>query len=225
MSRRCVAARRRCCPTARSASPSTYFPKRERTSFTAWVRSASPITARGASTDRSPARLATTPFSRSAASIRTAITSAAYISPPRSVGNSPPTSCTILIGGRILQEDNTWNLPIPIIVDNGAVKEFPGFNIHTGAIGSPQERELTLRSGDPFRFDRGRGTNIKNGGCNFNYNVSDNLSVQEKASYLEGAVFTNALFPNTAVSAAALSTAHGGTFGSLTNTLTGAALP
>src|SRR5260221_12144617 len=63
---------------------------------------------------------------------------------------------SVLIWGRILQEDNTWNLPIPIIVDDGAVREFPGFDIHTGAIGSPQERELTLRSGGPFGYDRGR---------------------------------------------------------------------
>src|SRR3984893_16380845 len=132
---------------------------------------------------------------------------------------------SILVWGRVLQEDNTWNLPIPIIVDNGAVKEFPGFDIHTGAIVSLQERELTLRSGDAFRFDRGRGTDIRNGGFNFHYELSDSISVQEKASYLEGAVFTNALFPNAPVSAAAFSIAHGGTFGSLTNTLTGAALP
>src|SRR6266853_949919 len=80
---------------------------------------------------------------------------------------------SILVWGRILQESNTWNLPIPIIVDNGTVKEFPGFDIHTGAIGSPQERELTLRSGDAFRFDRGRGTDIRNGGFNFHYELSD----------------------------------------------------
>src|ERR1700692_4980587 len=116
-------------------------------------------------------------------------------------------------------------MPIPIEVNNGSVKEFPGFNIHTGAIGSPQERELTLRSGDAFRFDQGRGTNIKNGGFNFNYQLSEALSVQEKASYLEGTVFTNALFPNTPVLAAAFSTAQGGIFGSLTNPVTGAALP
>src|SRR6202043_131169 len=91
---------------------------------------------------------------------------------------------SVLIWGRILQESNTWNLPIPIIVDNGVVKQFPGFDIHTGAIGSPQERELTLRNGDDFRFDKGRGSYISNGGFNFNYDLNDNLSVQEKASYL-----------------------------------------
>src|SRR6202043_1863016 len=124
-----------------------------------------------------------------------------------------------------LDANNTWDLPIPIEVNNGTVKEFPGFDIHTGAIGSLQERELTLRSGDAFRFDRGRGSDIKNGGFNFNYELNDSLSVQEKASYLEGAVFTNALFPNTPVSAAAFATGKGGTFGSLTNAVTGAALP
>jgi len=55
--------------------------------------------------------------------------------------------------------------------------------------------------------------------------VSDRISVQEKASYLEGSVFTNALFPTTPVSAADEAIAHGGTFGSLTNVATGAALP
>jgi outer membrane receptor protein involved in Fe transport len=132
---------------------------------------------------------------------------------------------SVLIWGRILDANNTWDLPIPIEVDNGTVKQFPGFNIHTGAIGSPQERELTLRSGDAFRYDQGRGTNIKNGGFNFNYELSDTLSVQEKASYLEGTVFTNALFPNTPVSAADFATSKGGTLGSLTNVATGAALP
>src|SRR3984957_16299132 len=132
---------------------------------------------------------------------------------------------SVLIWGRILDANNTWDLPIPIEVNNGTVKEFPGFNIHTGAIGSPQERELTLRSGDAFRFDQGRGTNIKNGGFNFNYELSEALSVQEKASYLEGTVFTNALFPNTPVLASDFASSKGGTFGSLTNTLTGAALP
>jgi iron complex outermembrane recepter protein len=132
---------------------------------------------------------------------------------------------SVLIWGRILDANNTWDLPIPIEVDNGTVKEFPGFNIHTGAIGSPQERELTLRSGDAFRYDQGRGTNIKNGGFNFNYELSDTLSVQEKASYLEGTVFTNALFPNTPVLASDFATSKGGTFGSLTNAVTGAALP
>src|ERR1700704_593265 len=132
---------------------------------------------------------------------------------------------SVLVWGRILQENATWNLPIPIIVDNGDVKEFPGFDIHTGAIGSPQERELTLRSGDAFRYDRGRGSRISNGGFNFNYDLSDSVSVQEKASYLGGNVDTNALFPNAPVSAAEFSIAHGGTFGSLTNVVTGAALP
>jgi iron complex outermembrane receptor protein len=132
---------------------------------------------------------------------------------------------SILVWGRILQANNTWDLPIPIIVDNGAVKQFPGFDIHTGAIGSPQERELTLRNGDDFRFDRGRGTDITNGGFNYNYDLSDDISVQEKASYLEGKVFTNALFPNAPISAADEAIAHGGTFGSLTNVATGAVLP
>ena len=131
----------------------------------------------------------------------------------------------LLVWGRILHADNTWDLPIPIIVDNGSVKQFPGFDIHTGAIGSPQERELTLRNGDDFRFDRGRGTDITNGGFNFNYDLSDDISVQEKASYLEGKVFTNALFPNAPVSAANEASAHGGTFGSLTNVATGQILP
>src|SRR5712675_186023 len=132
---------------------------------------------------------------------------------------------SVLIWGRILDANNTWNLPIPIIVDNGVVKQFPGFDIHTGAIGSPQERELTLPSGDAFHFDQGRGTDIRNGGFSFNYELSDSVSVQEKASYLEGTVFTNALFPNTPVSAADFAASKGGTFGSLTNVATGAALP
>jgi iron complex outermembrane receptor protein len=132
---------------------------------------------------------------------------------------------SVLIWGRILHENNTWNLPIPILVENGDVKEFPGFDIHTGAIGSPQERELTLRNGDDFRFDRGRGSNIGNGGFNFNYDLTDSLSVQEKASYLGGTVDTNALFPSAPVTAANEAIARGGTFGSLTNAATGAALP
>ena len=132
---------------------------------------------------------------------------------------------SVLIWGRILHENNTWNLPIPIIVNRGQVEQFPGFDIHTGAIGSPQERELTLRNGDDFRFDKGRGSYISNGGFNFNYDLNDNLSVQEKASYLSGSVFTNALFPNTPVTAAAEAAAHGGALGSLTNVATGAALP
>jgi outer membrane receptor protein involved in Fe transport len=132
---------------------------------------------------------------------------------------------TLLIWGRILHENNTWNLPIPIIVDHGNVEQFPGFDIHTGAIGSPQERELTLRNGDDFRYDQGRGSRISNGGLSFNYDLSDNISVQEKASYLSGSVFTNALFPNTPLSAADEAAAHGGAFGSLTNVATGAVLP
>jgi outer membrane receptor protein involved in Fe transport len=132
---------------------------------------------------------------------------------------------SVLIWGRILQAANTWDLPIPIIVNNGKVEAFPGFNIHTGAIGSPQERELTLRNGDDFRFDQGRGSHISNGGFNYNYDLNDSLSVQEKASYLTGTVNTNALFPNTPLTAAAEAAAHGGAFGSLTNVATGAALP
>src|SRR6202048_3821856 len=132
---------------------------------------------------------------------------------------------SVLVWGRILQENATWNLPIPIIVDNGNVKEFPGFDIHPGAIGSPQERELTLRSGDAFRYDRGRGSRISNGGFNFNYDLSDTISVQDKASYLTGSVNTNALFPNAPQTAAAEAAAHGGAFGSLTHVATGAALP
>ncbi|MDB6087998.1 MAG: TonB-dependent receptor [Gammaproteobacteria bacterium] len=132
---------------------------------------------------------------------------------------------SVLVWGRILQENDTWNLPIPIIVDNGNVREYPGFDIHTGAIGSPQERELTLRSGDAFRFDQGRGSRIGNGGFNVSYEMSDAISVQEKASYLGGSVNTNALFPNAPVSAAAEASAQGGAFGSLTNVATGEVLP
>jgi iron complex outermembrane recepter protein len=132
---------------------------------------------------------------------------------------------SVLIWARILHADNTWDLPIPIIVNNGKVEQFPGFDINTGAIGSPQERELTLRNGDDFRFDRGRGSYITNGGFNFNYDLADNLSFQDKASYLTGSVNTNALFPNAPVLASAEAAAHGGAFGSLTNVATGAALP
>jgi len=46
------------------------------------------------------------------------------------------------------------------------VKQFPGFDIHTAPSASPQEREFTLRNGDDFRFDRGRGSNISNGAFN-----------------------------------------------------------
>ena len=132
---------------------------------------------------------------------------------------------SVLIWARILHADNTWDLPIPIIVNNGNVEQFPGFDIHTGAIGSPQERELTLRNGDDFRFDQGRGSYISNGGFNYNYDLSDSLTVSDKASYLSGSVNTNALFPNAPQTAAAEAAAHGGAFGSLTNVATGAALP
>src|SRR5260221_12077466 len=53
---------------------------------------------------------------------------------------------SLLVWGRILHADNTWDVPIPIIVENGSVKQFPGFNIQTGAIGSPLRRDLTRRN-------------------------------------------------------------------------------
>jgi hypothetical protein len=71
----------------------------------------------------------------------------------------------------------------------------------------------------------GRGSNISNGCFNFNYDLTDALSVQEKASYFGGTVDTNALFPSSPVSAANEANAPGGSFGSLTNVATGAALP
>src|SRR5258708_6602084 len=131
---------------------------------------------------------------------------------------------SVLIWGRILDANNTWDLPIPIEVDNGTVKEFPGFNIHTGAIGSPQERELTLRSGDAFRYDQGRGTSIRNGGFSFYYNVSHRISLPEKASDLSGALFTNPLFPHTPASAGDFASSKGSTLGCLTNVSTRARL-
>jgi len=73
-------------------------------------------------------------------------------SSPKHLAQVRPGS--ILVWGRFLQEDNTWNLPLDI-VDNGAVKEFSRLQHSHRSIGSPQERELTLRSGDAFRFDKG----------------------------------------------------------------------
>ncbi|MDZ4308726.1 TonB-dependent receptor [Allopontixanthobacter sp.] len=130
----------------------------------------------------------------------------------------------LLVFGRYLDDFGQWLLPIPVIQDGDDISEFPGFDAGTGTLAGPETRRGTLNDGTSIDLADGRGAQVVNFGLNFDYELTDNIQIRERASYLNGDADTNGLVPaGPPQTAASFAAGLGGTIGSLTFASTGAA--
>lgn len=131
---------------------------------------------------------------------------------------------SLLVFARYLNDRGQWLLPIPVIQDGDAIREFPGFDAGRGTLASNDIRLATLNDGTRADLADGRGADVVNLGANFEYEVADGFTVRNRTSWLKGDADTTGIVPagQTPQTAAAYAASLGSTIGSLTFTGSGA---
>lgn len=130
----------------------------------------------------------------------------------------------VLVTGRYLDDRGAWLLPIPVVSNNGDISEYPNFPLGTGTFNSNETRLTVLNDGQTVDQSQGRGARTTQFGINATYDLTDNLTVVDKAAYLKGDANTRGLVPNGPPStAAAIAAGFGTTVGALTYRSDGAA--
>lgn len=131
----------------------------------------------------------------------------------------------ILFYARYLNDSGAWLLPIPINQDeNGKIRAYPGFKLGTGTFNSAETRLTIPNDGVLIDQSKGRGANLVNFGANLNYDLSDDLRLFSKSSYLNGSANTNGLVPaGPPTTLQNIAAGHGSTIGTATYVNGGAA--
>lgn len=138
---------------------------------------------------------------------------------------------SLLVFGRYLNDHGQWLLPIPVIQNGDKISQYPGFDAGTGTFAGNETRFATLNDGTSADLADGRGAKLFNVGLNFDYELSDGLTVRDRISYLNGDADTTGLVPagadtlQTAAQAAVRLGGAGSTIGSLTYVSGGGAVP
>jgi iron complex outermembrane recepter protein len=124
---------------------------------------------------------------------------------------------SLLVFGRYLNDRGQWLLPIPVIQNGRNISAFPGFDAGTGTFASSELRLVTLNDGTQVDLADGRGARITNLGGNFEYELTDALTVRYRTSWLKGDADTTGLVPAGPApqTATAFAAALGGTIDSL----------
>lgn len=134
---------------------------------------------------------------------------------------------SLLVFGRYLDDRGQWLLPIPVVQNGKKISGWPGFDAGTGTFAGNETRLGVLNDGTEVDLSDGRGAKIVNLGVNFEYELTDQLTVRNRASYLKGDADTTGMVPGGSPpqTAAAFAAAFGSTIGSLTYTNGGGAVP
>lgn len=134
---------------------------------------------------------------------------------------------SLLVFGRYLNDRGQWLLPIPVIQDGKKISGFPGFDAGTGTFAGNETRLGVLNDGTSVDLADGRGADIVNLGANFEYEIADDFTIRNRASWLNGSADTTGMVPGgtTPQTAAEYAASRGGTISSLTFTNGGAAVP
>lgn len=124
---------------------------------------------------------------------------------------------SLLVYGRYLNDHGQWLLPIPVIQNGRKISSFPGFDAGTGTLVGNPTRLSVLNDGTRADLSDGRGAKIVNLGANVEFELSDRLTLRNRASYLKGDADTVGLVPaGPPQTATAFAAALGGTIDSLT---------
>lgn len=125
---------------------------------------------------------------------------------------------SLLVFGRYLNDHGQWLLPIPVTQDGDKISEWNGFNAGTGTFAGNGTRLSVLNDGSRIDLADGRGSDIVNFGANLDFDLSDNVSVRNRTSYLSGSANTFGMVPGGSApqTAASYAASLGGTLTSLT---------
>ncbi len=123
---------------------------------------------------------------------------------------------SLLIFGRYLDDRGQWLLPIPVVQNGDKITAYSGFPAGSGTLAGNDNRFGIRNDGSRVDLADGRGARIGNVGANFEYSLTDTLSLRDRASWLGGDADTTGLVPVGApVTAAAYAAAKGGTIATL----------
>lgn len=125
---------------------------------------------------------------------------------------------SLLVFGRYLNDRGQWLLPIPVIQNGNRISAFPGFDAGSGTLASNELRLSVRNDGSRVDLADGRGARITNFGGNFDYELTDQLQVRYRVSWLGGDADTTGLVPSGPApqTATAFAAGLGGTINSLT---------
>ncbi|MFA5968145.1 MAG: TonB-dependent receptor [Sphingomonas sp.] len=133
---------------------------------------------------------------------------------------------SLLVFGRYLNDHGQWLTSIPVVQNGDKISAFPGFDAGTGTLAGNETRLSVLNDGTRVDLADGRGSKVTNFGANFNYDLTDNLKVRYRTSWLKGDADTTGLVPTGPApqTAASFAADLGGTINSLTYVNGGAAV-
>lgn len=133
---------------------------------------------------------------------------------------------SLLVFGRYLNDHGQWLLPVPVVQDGSNITKYPGFNPGHDTFLGPLNRTGTLNDGTAVDVADGRGAQIVNLGANLEYDLSENLVVRNRSSYLSGNADTVGQVPGgiPPLSATAYAASRGGNIVSLTDVATGSSV-
>lgn len=124
---------------------------------------------------------------------------------------------SLLVFGRYLNDHGQWLLPIPVIQDGDKISAYPGFDAGTGTLASSDLRLSVLNDGTRVDLADGRGARITNLGTNFDYDLTDDLKMRYRVSWLKGDADTIGLVPSGAAPMSAVD--YAASLGGTVNTL------
>ena len=124
---------------------------------------------------------------------------------------------SLLVFGRYLNDHGQWLLPIPVIQDGDKISAYPGFDAGTGTLASSDLRLSVLNDGTRVDLADGRGARITNLGTNFDYDLTDDLKMRYRVSWMKGDADTIGLVPSGAAPMSAVD--YAASLGGTVNTL------
>lgn len=134
---------------------------------------------------------------------------------------------SLMVFGRYLNDHGQWLLPVPVVQDGDKISEWSGFDAGTGTFAGNETRLSVLNDGSTVDLADGRGADVKHFGANLDLDLSDNVSLRNRTSYLSGAANTSGMVPGGAPpqTAASYAASRGGTLASLTYVNGGGVVP
>lgn len=128
---------------------------------------------------------------------------------------------SLLVYARYQDDKGQFLLPVPVVQNGKKISNFAGFDGGTGTFLGNETRLLRLPDGTTADIADGRGAQVVNLGANFEYDLSDNVTLRNRTSFLKGDADTLAPFPDgsgimTAAQFAVLKGGAGSTVQSLT---------
>ncbi len=123
---------------------------------------------------------------------------------------------SLLVFGRYLDDRGQWLLPIPVVQNGDEIAAYPDFPAGSGTLAGNDNRFGVRNDGSRVDLADGRGARIGNVGANLEYELTDGLSLRDRASWLGGDANTAGLVPVGApVTAAAYAAGKGGIIATL----------